>query len=681
MPEQIDLKENTHIERSQEQTLTAAKALWLAGEWESLAKFDIKHFEEHPERGIIALLVAAGYQQLGDTEKTTQYLRQAIAWNCSISLVSKVLISGIHNVLGRAYALKQDKPKMDEHFHVTISSVVDKAVATDIQVRKNNELKQLGLFNQLSDEVNQNIESLLATTRPLSLERKLQYFSTLLTKEPSNQVNILSPEKKNNESGSFGFLHIGCDWLIKKINHAPNEQFSLLSLPALNDKRVQLSSLWQLLAQSQSDIQQVQYSLPVEHMTALLKFDKQCLEQDNAILPVFVPDCTLWLKDIIFFRQAETMAISYLAVAEYQQAVEIFQILSDTPALDTCYQSATGISTHWLLACYNRHLLYEALDKHPDLSELIGFIEQEHIAEPVKTFSLFMIAEYYQDRCNKMKAIHYYSLTLKSTDNIWLINTCANALLKLHQPAAYTTDIILRNLIDQIDIPKLHKDQLVSFFEKAQAETASTHYEHGHILLIRTINEKLSELKQYVRDNRKLTLIEIGSTRELVSGQGSTEKLARLCLEQGIHFITVDMDEVNSTTIKPFVHDISPEFDVVAAKGEDYLEHYEGLIDFIFLDAYDFDHGKHSEDRQTRYEKVLGNRINDQDCHQMHLDCAIPLVSKLSPHGIICFDDVWFRDGEWQGKGKTAIPYLLNNGFKILHTGNNAAILVRINTA
>ncbi|MEK7991448.1 MAG: hypothetical protein VSS52_010605, partial [Thiotrichaceae bacterium] len=69
--------------------------------------------------------------------------------------------------------------------------------------------------------------------------------------------------------------------------------------------------------------------------------------------------------------------------------------------------------------------------------------------------------------------------------------------------------------------------------------------------------------------------------------------------------------------------------------------------------------------------------INDDACHKMHLDCTTALVSKLNPWGVICFDDVWFKDFEWQGKGKNAIPFLIKNSFTVVQTGNNAAILVR----
>lgn len=112
-------------------------------------------------------------------------------------------------------------------------------------------------------------------------------------------------------------------------------------------------------------------------------------------------------------------------------------------------------------------------------------------------------------------------------------------------------------------------------------------------------------------------------------------------------------------------------------KGEDYLRDLDGGVDLIFLDAYDFDHGMHSELRQSRYEKFLGSRIDEQACHQMHLDCAQSLVGKLWAHGVVCVDDTWLEEGRWTAKGTLAMPHLLQHGFDLVEARNRAALLVR----
>jgi hypothetical protein len=197
--------------------------------------------------------------------------------------------------------------------------------------------------------------------------------------------------------------------------------------------------------------------------------------------------------------------------------------------------------------------------------------------------------------------------------------------------------------------------------------------EHGHALLLDYLHQTPP-----LQNGRKPVLIEIGTTREMVPGQGSTQKLAAFCAEYGMDFITVDMDERNSRMARRMFRRHGYDFQAVTAKGEDFLAQYEGPIDYVFLDAYDFDHGFHSEVRQGRYEKFLGARIDEIQCHQMHLECAETLVAKLAPDGVICFDDTWLDENEkWTAKGTTAMPYLLGNGFDLICARNRAALLCR----
>src|SRR3546814_20414765 len=90
---------------------------------------------------------------------------------------------------------------------------------------------------------------------------------------------------------------------------------------------------------------------------------------------------------------------------------------------------------------------------------------------------------------------------------------------------------------------------------------------------------------------------------------------------------------------------------------------------FVFLDAYDFDHGKHSELRQSRYKKFLGSEIDEIACHEMHLDCAKSVNMKTAAGGLVCLDDPWIADGKWFAKGTLAVPYLLDPGFEKIGRG------------
>jgi hypothetical protein len=149
------------------------------------------------------------------------------------------------------------------------------------------------------------------------------------------------------------------------------------------------------------------------------------------------------------------------------------------------------------------------------------------------------------------------------------------------------------------------------------------------------------------------------------------------CRDNSLDFVSVDMDSENTARADELFKKEGVNFRAIAAKGEEFLENTAEEFDFVFLDAYDFDHGGHSDLRQSRYEAVLGDRINDQACHEMHLRCVVALVKKLPAHGLICFDDTWLEDGKWMAKGTTAMPYLLSHNFVLLDVRNRAALLSR----
>lgn len=243
--------------------------------------------------------------------------------------------------------------------------------------------------------------------------------------------------------------------------------------------------------------------------------------------------------------------------------------------------------------------------------------------------------------------------------------------------AEEAADITVRAALQaagSLDLDKAEKSKLLVAYEKNRA-AASAPAEHGHELLIAYLKGHLAALKRRVA--RPLVMVEIGSTREAVPGQGSTAKLAEFCRIHQMHFISVDMDPHNTGMAADLFNRMGVAFEAINMKGEDYLREIDRDIDFVFLDAYDFDHGQHSALRQSRYEKFLGQRIDDSACHQMHLDCATSVVKNLPPYGLVCLDDTWLEEGHWTAKGTLAMPYLLGHGFHLLEARNRAALLAR----
>ena len=195
---------------------------------------------------------------------------------------------------------------------------------------------------------------------------------------------------------------------------------------------------------------------------------------------------------------------------------------------------------------------------------------------------------------------------------------------------------------------------------------------HGHDLLVDYLKNHPN------RFSTDVTFIEIGTTREQLQSQGSTSILAELCNDRNFNFITVDMDEHNGRIANEMFQRNGYPFNAISAKGEDFLREWQGTFHIVFLDAYDFDHGGHSDLRQSRYEKYLGSKIDQEACHKMHLDCAEAIADKLSHEGIVCVDDTWLDEkGQWTAKGTLAIPFLLENGFSIIDQRNNAVLLQR----
>ena len=373
-------------------------------------------------------------------------------------------------------------------------------------------------------------------------------------------------------------------------------------------------------------------------------------------------------------KQVRKLAISIKQALQTKSDPQLAQFLNEITAA-TQNKTRKKVEPKLSFATLEEAFQF-ALQATDNLTELIHYSDTSQLLiEDAKHLLLTIIGNYYKkEKKDNLTAIHCHSLALKHADqHAGKISISIQALTRLNQ-ASYALEHSLFHFITRLKGTKEQKLELneqLNTTLKAQKPVQ----EHGHELLMKTIRQHLSHIRS--QTNTPLNLIEIGSTREEVPGQGSTAKLASFCQHHQIHFITVDMDPDNTERAHNTLQAINPSFEAVTAKGEDYLQSYPHTIDFIFLDAYDFDHGNHSETRQQKYEQNLGTRINDADCHAMHLSCAQTLTSKLTPWGLIGFDDVWYQEGNWAGKGTTAVPFLLNKGFTIIASENRAIVLIR----
>lgn len=129
-----------------ENLLERARSQWQVGDWESLVKLDRDTLQHHPDRAMLALLAAAGHQQLSDLSAARQFARLATDWGCSKKLLSRILIAGVHNTLGRAAAAAQQRTRALKHLEAAVApgaSGTNKRLLT--RARLGSQLAQLGL--------------------------------------------------------------------------------------------------------------------------------------------------------------------------------------------------------------------------------------------------------------------------------------------------------------------------------------------------------------------------------------------------------------------------------------------------------------------------------------------------------------------------------------------------------
>lgn len=127
--------------------LERARTQWQFGDWQSLVQINRDTLEHHPDRAKLALLAAAGRLQTGGNDsEARQLIRLAQSWGVSRKLINQILIAGVHNSLGRAATISNQRQRASQHFKNAITVGMpgsDTKLLT--QARSNEQLSQLGL--------------------------------------------------------------------------------------------------------------------------------------------------------------------------------------------------------------------------------------------------------------------------------------------------------------------------------------------------------------------------------------------------------------------------------------------------------------------------------------------------------------------------------------------------------
>jgi 2-polyprenyl-3-methyl-5-hydroxy-6-metoxy-1,4-benzoquinol methylase len=104
----------------QQKILENAISYWQFGEWERLIELEQENIQSNIYRDKLVLLIAAAYQQLGNMLKTKQCIGQAQEWGCSKLLISRILIAGVHNNLGKVSILLKEEQRASMHFKKSV---------------------------------------------------------------------------------------------------------------------------------------------------------------------------------------------------------------------------------------------------------------------------------------------------------------------------------------------------------------------------------------------------------------------------------------------------------------------------------------------------------------------------------------------------------------------------------
>jgi hypothetical protein len=166
--------------------------------------------------------------------------------------------------------------------------------------------------------------------------------------------------------------------------------------------------------------------------------------------------------------------------------------------------------------------------------------------------------------------------------------------------------------------------------------------------------------------------VEIGTNRNFQDG--STKIISTWAQHYGKNLQTVDIDPIVVEFVKQFN---IPNLEMYNRTGEVFLSEFPldtHYISLLYLDNFDWDwHPENSEDfvleQQVRYQE-LGFEMNNVNSQRAHLNQMIAALPAMGKQCIVILDDTWYNRywGHYSGKGGAVVPYLLNNGFKVLET-------------
>jgi hypothetical protein len=133
-------------------------------------------------------------------------------------------------------------------------------------------------------------------------------------------------------------------------------------------------------------------------------------------------------------------------------------------------------------------------------------------------------------------------------------------------------------------------------------------------------------------------------------------------------------------------------------RGENYIQQLSNnnldlKASLVYLDNFDWDYWLGGQEEpfvagvKQNYRDKMGIEMTNVQSQVTHLLQAIYLMHMMSENSIIVCDDTWYHptEGVFIGKCSAVVPYLLLNGYSLLHNQgyrqNSGAILGRFKSA
>jgi ribosomal protein S20 len=192
-----------------------------------------------------------------------------------------------------------------------------------------------------------------------------------------------------------------------------------------------------------------------------------------------------------------------------------------------------------------------------------------------------------------------------------------------------------------------------------------------------TLIKEISNLQSLLKEG---CIVEIGSARESIE-TSSTKYFNDISKKYGVNFYSIDFSEYCYGLAKSLIGNKA-----ILGKGEEKIQEIKERISVLYLDNFDtINNPTHESSLRTRIKK-FGNAYekNNVDIEKTnllsqktHLTQAQSSLPKLSANGVVIFDDTPRSGDGFSGKGGLAVPWLVSQGFKILHTQGSGVLLRR----